>query len=788
MAAKTKKNVVIGWSETEGTAAFKKVLKDIFLAVPGLTDNRHIRYLTSKADIDEAVYSGKCDILFLSEVINGTPVGKGEIRKYLANGADGINVLLVVSDDKKGAGKLKGLFGYGYYNAIYKKDCTPDNIEALTEKPRTEAEAYDYYGLASFRDPLDEKGDRLPSDGPVAPAAAEKRPTTEKAVKTEKAEKLSGKPAPSRKKPVENEEASAKKEAPAADRASNVKTAGEKRETGGESLSGKRKDEILSSFLPKNAAGGLVEPVVDKGHKDTYSKTAEPVKGKNGASRTDNTDDAVPYDEDAENAAHEASGPFSDEEAAPLDAEGVSAEDVPSSEMDMSVDATSAEDASVSEESGRTVKEQEAAAGEDEGEEAIQFPKETSVHGEVFKWSPEEIEDYLSESDRDKAQPKAAPIVLTEVDNIVEAVLKHYTKEDPAVMSNLEKHLIDRKSFEKDVQNYMTRTFKASSAVMRDAYNNFLQYMFSYDVITPLIEDPLVSDIKIYTPDNIRVKRKGKRLEAKEKFRSDAHYRAFVSHIARLNNVSINSGEDIVHFSDTDTFEDYRLRVNISTEFINSTNLPCMQIRKESNQKRTTEYLVNNHMFSPRTAAFLINAAKSDVGIIFTGKGSAGKTTCMNWLVDYIPRDCSGICIQESDELFSDVHPDILFQRIAEDKTSGEVYDLERLSINALLIDVDYFIIGEIKGGEARYFLNAAYTGNRCWASVHSPSSQDALTKIADYATYDSDYTKDELLQMLASSPKVVVFLKNFHVAEISVTCGWDYDRHCVKYERIPLD
>ena len=115
-----------------------------------------------------------------------------------------------------------------------------------------------------------------------------------------------------------------------------------------------------------------------------------------------------------------------------------------------------------------------------------------------------------------------------------------------------------------------------------------------------------------------------------------------------------------------------------------------------------------------------------------------------------------------------------------------ESYDLKNLSVNALLTDVDYFIIGEIKGAEARYFLNAAYTGNRCWASVHSPSSQDALEKIADYATYESAYTRDELLKMLTSL-KTVVFLKDFRVREISRVVGWDAVHKTVVYEKVPL-
>lgn len=61
-------------------------------------------------------------------------------------------------------------------------------------------------------------------------------------------------------------------------------------------------------------------------------------------------------------------------------------------------------------------------------------------------------------------------------------------------------------------------------------------------------------------------------------------------------------------------------------------------------------------------------------------------------------------------------------------------YELKDLARNALLLDLDYFIIGEIKGDEAVHFLTAAYTGHQCWASVHGISSTEAIDKLADYA------------------------------------------------------
>lgn len=98
-----------------------------------------------------------------------------------------------------------------------------------------------------------------------------------------------------------------------------------------------------------------------------------------------------------------------------------------------------------------------------------------------------------------------------------------------------------------------------------------------------------------------------------------------------------------------------------------------------------------------------------------------------------------------------------------------------------LLTDLDYFIIGEVKGAEAKYFINAADTGHRCWCSVHSPSSTDAIDKLADYVMYETKYSKEEATYMLKDLG-TVIFMQNFKVYEISEISGYDYKTKSLIY------
>ena len=94
-------------------------------------------------------------------------------------------------------------------------------------------------------------------------------------------------------------------------------------------------------------------------------------------------------------------------------------------------------------------------------------------------------------------------------------------------------------------------------------------------------------------------------------------------------------------------------------------------------------------------------------------------------------------------------------------------YGLKELSINALLIDLDYSVIGEIKGGEALYFLNAAYTGHLRLATVHGQDGVAALYKLADYVKYESDYSQEEIKKMLGCI-STVCYMKDFKLDTIT--------------------
>lgn len=374
--------------------------------------------------------------------------------------------------------------------------------------------------------------------------------------------------------------------------------------------------------------------------------------------------------------------------------------------------------------------------------------------------------------------------VAKQEEDLLHAIIEHYTIVDKRSLQLVQKGSMSKEEFLLQVKDFLNDR-NLDDETIEKTISAFRKYIWGYHVIDDLIYDKDVSDIKILSDTNVRIKRLGKRESTDIKFPSKEDYLAFVNYVAVKNKTNISDINAIQTFTDKTTNPDFILRFDVMTSFVTSTGMPYIHIRKVPKDKYSMDKLQELGMFDEKTKILLKDMAKNAGGILFTGKGASGKTTAMNAMLEEIPHDRSCLVIQENEELFSLTHPEMMFQHIVTSRGEAKIqYDLSDLARNGLLVDLDYFVIGEIKGGEALYLLNAAYTGHKCWASVHGVNSTEAMDKLADYVKYESDYTKEDALRMLRGI-KYVVFMKDFKVEEISEVTGWNEERKNLEYRRI---
>lgn len=357
------------------------------------------------------------------------------------------------------------------------------------------------------------------------------------------------------------------------------------------------------------------------------------------------------------------------------------------------------------------------------------------------------------------------------------------TKKQPSLIQ-MKKGILSREAFLQEAEDYARTTYDISKGEAAELVGLFEQYIFGYAKISPLIDDHDISDIRIISYDNIRVKRKGKRMATSIRFDSEKEYRQFVDYVATKNQVNISNLNAIQRFTDADSHPDFILRFTISMPLVNTYGEPYLCIRKVPRNFPEMQELIRRKMLDRELAEILIQRFRTGSTLI-CGGNSSGKTTLLNALKETLPDDMAILIAQQADELTTKRHPDMMFMHSLPGSGESQVnYDLKNISIAGLTMDVDFFIIGEVKGDEALYLLNAAYTGQLCAATIHAPAANKATDKLVDYAMYSSRYSRDELMKMMECFT-TMVFMEHYKVKQVFINRGWDGKRRELVYEKV---
>ena len=315
----------------------------------------------------------------------------------------------------------------------------------------------------------------------------------------------------------------------------------------------------------------------------------------------------------------------------------------------------------------------------------------------------------------------------------------------------------------------------------------FRDCVFGYYVLTPLIKAKDVSDIKVLNWNQITCKANGDRYLTNLSFENEDDYNRWFDRILRIHRLQRFDEAALQQCTDRKGVENFYLRIDIQLNCATSTDINNIHIRKIPKTKLSWDYLKDNRMLDDEMIAYLKDRVVSGYGFLISGRGGSGKSTLLNNMIDLIPYTESGLVSQESDELYSD-HPQMQFEHTMKiiregEKTEISLEDELRLG---LLQDIDNFVIGEIKGGEALYvFTTAMSTGARFFGTIHSNDARGSVRRLAQCARYISDYTVETLEEMLASVPMCLIHMSRFSIDEILEIKAWDYKEKKLIYKEV---
>jgi pilus assembly protein CpaF len=158
---------------------------------------------------------------------------------------------------------------------------------------------------------------------------------------------------------------------------------------------------------------------------------------------------------------------------------------------------------------------------------------------------------------------------------------------------------------------------------------------------------------------------------------------------------------------------------------------PSLSIRRFSVDKMTLDGLVEKNALSAYMAEFLKGVAQSKLNIIISGGTGSGKTTMLNAISNFIPKDERVITLEDSAELQLQLPHVVRLETRAENVEGKGAVTLRDLVRNSLRMRPDRVVIGEVRSGEAFDMLQAMNTGHDgSLATLHANTPRDALARL----------------------------------------------------------
>lgn len=275
------------------------------------------------------------------------------------------------------------------------------------------------------------------------------------------------------------------------------------------------------------------------------------------------------------------------------------------------------------------------------------------------------------------------------------------------------------------------------------------------DVLQELVDDSSVTEIMVNGMDGIFVERNGHLELWNKKFDSIEKIETVVQQIVGRTNRVVNESSPIV-----DTRLKNGSRVNIVMPPV-ALNGPIITIRRFPDKTITMEDLIHFESISKEVVSFLKKLVVSGYNIFISGGTGSGKTTFLNALSNFIPRNERIITIEDSAELQIKNIPNLvrLETRNANQEGSKEI-SIRDLIKSALRMRPNRIIVGEVRGGEAIDMMQCLNTGHDGSLSTgHANSSKDMLSRLETMILMGMDLPLNAIRRQIASGIDILVHL-----------------------------
>ena len=330
-------------------------------------------------------------------------------------------------------------------------------------------------------------------------------------------------------------------------------------------------------------------------------------------------------------------------------------------------------------------------------------------------------------------------------------------------------------------------TLKERDCIRKDLFASVRKL----DILQELVDDSAVTEIMVNGTGSIFIEREGKIMKWERRFESEEKLNDVVQQIVSGCNRVVNEASPIV---------DARLsngsRVNVVLNPI-ALNGPIITIRRFPDVPITMEKLIEIGSVSKEAALFLQKLVQARYNIFISGGTGSGKTTFLNALSAYIPKDERIITIEDNAELQIQDVPNLVKLETRNANLEGcAAITIRDLIKSSLRMRPDRIIVGEVRGGEAIDMMQAYNSGHDGSMSTgHSNGTEDMLSRLETMILMGMDLPLMAIKQQIASGIDIIIHLgrlrdktrKVLEIAEVDRFYEGKIYMHTIyKFEELP--
>ncbi|MBO1871979.1 CpaF family protein [Lachnoanaerobaculum sp. Marseille-Q4761] len=271
-----------------------------------------------------------------------------------------------------------------------------------------------------------------------------------------------------------------------------------------------------------------------------------------------------------------------------------------------------------------------------------------------------------------------------------------------------------------------------------------------------IIKDDDITEVMINGTDEIFIEKNGKIKRLNQSFENQRKLEDIIQRIVGRAGREVNQSNPIV---DTRLPDGSRVSVVLPPIALKG---PTLTIRKFSKTPMTVEQLIKYKSITPKIAKVLETLVKAKYNIFISGGTGSGKTTFLNALSNYIPKNERVITIEDSAELqIAGIENLVKMETRNSNSTGKGMITIRDLIRTSLRMRPERIIVGEVRGAETLDMLQAMNTGHDGSLSTgHANSTKDMLSRLETMVLMGAEGLPLEAIrQQISSAVDIIIHL-----------------------------